>query len=101
MNKDLLLFKIFNIHKIICNKSNKNFSNEGLNIQVEQIPVAMVIYYNGPQSQQDIAHELVRDKSSVLRTVASLVTAAGYFWLALMRGTMGSNRFGDGAGFRA
>jgi DNA-binding MarR family transcriptional regulator len=77
INKDLLLFKIFNLHKIISNKSNKSFSNEGLNIQVEQIPVAMVIYYHGPQSQQDIAHELVRDKSSVLRTVASLVTA-GY-----------------------
>ncbi|WP_377162616.1 MarR family winged helix-turn-helix transcriptional regulator [Mucilaginibacter terrae] len=77
MKRDLLLFKIFNIHKIICNKSNKSFSNEGLNIQVEQIPVVMVIFYNGPKSQQEIAHELLRDKSSVLRTVGSLVTA-GY-----------------------
>ncbi|WP_345955391.1 MarR family transcriptional regulator [Mucilaginibacter sp. PAMB04168] len=77
INKDLLLFKIFNIHKIICNKANKSFSNEGMNLQVEQIPVLMVIYYNGPQSQQEIAHELVRDKSSILRTVSFLETA-GY-----------------------
>jgi len=77
INKDLLLFKIFNIHKIICNKANKYFSKEGVVIQVEQIPVLMTVYYNGPQTQQDIAHELYRDKSSVLRTVASLVTS-GY-----------------------
>jgi DNA-binding MarR family transcriptional regulator len=77
INTDLLLFKIFNIHKIICNKANKYFSKEGVIIQVEQIPVLMTVFYNGPQTQQEIAHELVRDKSSVLRTVASLVSA-GY-----------------------
>ncbi|WP_342647625.1 MarR family transcriptional regulator [Mucilaginibacter sp. CSA2-8R] len=72
INKDLLLFKIFNIHKIICNKANKLFSKDGVNIQFEQIPVLMVAYYHGPVSQQDIADEIVRDKSSVLRTIASL-----------------------------
>lgn len=35
----------------------------------------MVIHGLGPQSQQDIADELLRDKSSVLRTVSSLQTA--------------------------
>lgn len=77
INTDLLLFKIFHIHKIICNKANKFFSKEGIVIQVEQIPVLMTLFYNGPQTQQDIANELLRDKSSVLRTVASLVTV-GY-----------------------
>jgi len=72
---DLLLFKVFHIHKLICNKANKAFSKDGVNIQVEQIPVLMVVYHLGPQSQQDIAHELLRDKSSILRTVGSLVTA--------------------------
>ncbi len=72
MNKDLLLFKIFNIHKIICNKANKLFSKDGVNIQFEQIPVLMVAYYHGPVSQQDIADEIARDKSSVFRTIASL-----------------------------
>jgi len=67
-----LLFKIFNIHKIICNKANKLFSKDGVNIQFEQIPVLMVAYYHGPVSQQDIADEISRDKSSVLRTIASL-----------------------------
>ncbi|CAM3671264.1 MarR family winged helix-turn-helix transcriptional regulator [Mucilaginibacter galii] len=75
INKDLLLFKIFHIHKIICNKANKYFSKEGVVIQVEQIPVLMTVFYHGPQTQQDIAHELFRDKSSVLRTVASLVAS--------------------------
>lgn len=75
LNIDLLLFKVFHIHKVICNKANKAFSKEGVNIQVEQIPVLMVVHHLGPQSQQDIAHELLRDKSSILRTVGSLVTA--------------------------
>lgn len=75
INKDLLLFKIFNIHKIICNKANKLFSKDGVNIQFEQIPVLMVAYYHGPVSQQDIADEITRDKSSVLRTIASLESA--------------------------
>ncbi|MDT3401895.1 MarR family winged helix-turn-helix transcriptional regulator [Mucilaginibacter terrae] len=77
INTDLLLFRIFHIHKIICNKANKLFSKDGVHIQVEQIPVLMVVHHLGPQSQQDIAHELLRDKSSVLRTVGSLQTA-GY-----------------------
>jgi DNA-binding MarR family transcriptional regulator len=72
INKDLLLFRIFNIHKIICNKANKLFSKDGVNIQFEQIPVLMVAYYHGPVSQQDIADEIARDKSSVLRTIVSL-----------------------------
>ena len=74
-NKGLLLFRIFHLHKIICNKANKSFSKEGIQIQVEQIPVLMVLHHLGPQSQQDIAHELLRDKSSILRTVSSLQTA--------------------------
>lgn len=69
------MFKIFNIHKIICNKANKLFSKDGVNIQFEQIPVLMVAYYHGPVSQQDIADEITRDKSSVLRTIASLESA--------------------------
>jgi DNA-binding MarR family transcriptional regulator len=77
INTDLLLFKIFHIHKIICNKANKYLSKDGLAIQVEQIPVLMVIYYTGLQSQQEIADELLRDKSSVLRTV-SWLEKAGY-----------------------
>ena len=72
---DLLLFKIFHMHKLISNKANKAFSKEGVHIQVEQIPVLMVVYHLGPQSQQDIASELLRDKSSILRTVGSLVSA--------------------------
>jgi MarR family transcriptional regulator, transcriptional regulator for hemolysin len=62
---------------VIGNKANKMFSKEGVHIQVEQIPVLMVLFYGGPHSQQDIADELERDKSSVLRTVASLV-ASGF-----------------------
>ncbi len=79
INMDLLLFKVFHIHKLICNKANKAFSKDGVHIQVEQIPVLMVVYHLGPQSQQDIAHELLRDKSSILRTVGSLVTAGFIF----------------------
>jgi len=72
---ELLLFKLFDVHKIICNKANKCFSKDGVDIQVEQVPVLMVLYYKGPQSQQEIADTLLRDKSSVLRTIALLQQA--------------------------
>jgi DNA-binding MarR family transcriptional regulator len=77
IDSDLLLFKIFEIHKKICNKANKFFSKDGVLIQVEQIPVLMVVHFDGPQSQQEIAQALLRDKSSILRTVASF-QSAGY-----------------------
>lgn len=69
------MFQMFEIHKIIHQKSNKIIGRSGYGLQVEQIPVLMIPYYLGIISQQEIADQCSRDKSSVLRTVTSLTTA--------------------------
>ena len=68
----LLLFQMFEVHKLIAYKSNKIFSQDGVDIQIEQVPVLMIPYYMGILSQQEIADRVLRDKSSILRTVSSL-----------------------------
>lgn len=66
------MFRVVELHKAIYNKSNKIINKDGWGLQVEQLPVLMVIYFGGACSQQDIADKLIRDKSSVLRSVVSL-----------------------------
>lgn len=68
----LTMFRVVELHKAIFNKANKILNKDGWGIQVEQLPVLMVIYYSGASSQQEIADKIVRDKSSVLRSVVSL-----------------------------
>lgn len=68
----LLMFRFFEVHKMIVNKSNKICNKDGFGLQVEQVPVLMLPYFLGILSQQEIADKLLRDKSSVLRTVTSL-----------------------------
>ncbi len=45
---------------------------EGFDIQFEQIPPLMMAYIEGEVSQQQIADELDRDKSSINRTITWL-----------------------------
>lgn len=66
------MFRFFEVHKLLVNKSNKMCDQDGFGIQVEQLPVLMMPYFMGILSQQEIADKLFRDKSSVLRTVNSL-----------------------------
>ena len=68
----LMMFKLVELHKAIFNKANHIITNTGLEIQVEQLPVMMVIFYGGTMSQQDMADKLQRDKSSIFRSISSL-----------------------------
>ncbi|MBL7713540.1 MAG: MarR family transcriptional regulator [Chitinophagaceae bacterium] len=68
----LTMFRVIELHKAIYNKSNKIINKDGWGLQVEQLPVLMILYFSGASSQQDIADKLIRDKSSVLRSVVSL-----------------------------
>jgi len=68
----LTMFRVVELHKAIYNKSNKIINKDGWGLQVDQLPILMVIYFGGACSQQDIADKLIRDKSSVLRSVVSL-----------------------------
>ena len=66
------MFRFFEVHKMLVNKSNKMCNQDGFGVQIEQLPVLMMPYFLGIVSQQQIADKLFRDKSSVLRTVNSL-----------------------------
>lgn len=66
------MFRFFELHKVIANKTNKYFNKDGIDLQVEQFPVLMIPYFKGNISQQEIADISGRDKSSILRSIASL-----------------------------
>lgn len=68
----LTLFKVVDLHKAAFNKANKFFINDGIEVPVDQMPVLMIVFYEGAMSQQEIAGKLFRDKSSILRSIASL-----------------------------
>jgi DNA-binding MarR family transcriptional regulator len=68
----LLMFQVMEIPKVIHQKSSQYLGEAGAGLQVEQIPVLMIPHYMGIISQQEIADRCSRDKSSVLRSVASL-----------------------------
>ena len=68
----VLMFRFFELHKNIANKINKHFNKDGFDLQVEQFPVLMIPFFKGTISQQEIADICGRDKSSVLRSIASL-----------------------------
>ncbi len=71
-DKENTLFKLFELHKTAFNKATKLFVNDGIEVPIDQLPVLMVVYYEGEMSQQAIADKLLRDKSSILRSIISL-----------------------------
>lgn len=70
-NEELAIFHLDNLSKLLRNKANQYLSAQGIDIRVEQLPVLLSIPENG-LPQQQIANEIGRDKSSVLRTIYSL-----------------------------
>lgn len=67
-----VIFHLGYLTKIVNNKANTLFHEAGLNVRVEQIPVLIAIYCQGPLSQQELANILSRDKSSIQRTIVTL-----------------------------
>jgi DNA-binding MarR family transcriptional regulator len=68
-----ILFHFGMVNKALFNRANKLISKGGFPIQLEQLPVVLVLYYEGDQSQQEIADSCERDKSSVQRSISSLL----------------------------
>lgn len=68
-----ILFHFGMVNKALFNRANKLISKGGFPIQLEQLPVVLALYYEGDQSQQEIANTCERDKSSVQRSISSLV----------------------------
>ncbi len=68
----VLMFRFFELHKMISKRTNKYFDRDGFEIQIEQFPVLMIPFFKGAISQQEIADICARDKSSILHSVTSL-----------------------------
>lgn len=71
--EQLILMNLGGLHKELFSKANKFMTQKGFPIQAEQIPVLMTCYILGNISQQEIADQCGRDKSSVQRTITYLV----------------------------
>jgi len=65
----LLLRQIGGLHKKIYKECDRIFRELDFPLEMDQIPVLMLLYYNGSASQQEISASLFRDKASVNRTV--------------------------------
>jgi DNA-binding MarR family transcriptional regulator len=68
----LLLSQIGGLYKQIYKECDRIFRDIGFPLEMDQIPVLMLLYYHGSASQQEISVQLQRDKASVNRTVAFL-----------------------------
>lgn len=70
-NEDLAIFHLDNLSKFLRNKANRYLSSRGIDVRIEQLPVLFSIPEEG-LPQQQIADEIGRNKSSVLRTIYKL-----------------------------
>jgi len=70
-HEDLTIFHLDNLSKLLRNKANQYLSSQGIDVRIEQLPVLFSIPEEG-LPQQQIADEIGRDKSSVLRTISYL-----------------------------
>ena len=69
----VLIACIGSLYHKMHRQCDKIFREQGLPLEMDQIPVLMRLYYSGKASQQEICSQLGRDKASVNRTIAFLV----------------------------
>lgn len=69
---DNRIIQVSRILKFLRLLVNDWIRDKNMNIQFEQLPVLLCIYTKGAVCQQEIAATLLRDKSSVLRSVRLL-----------------------------
>jgi len=68
-----LVAQIGALYNRIYKDCDKIFSGHNFPLQMDQIPVLMVLYYSGGVSQKTISTDLGRDKASVNRTISVLL----------------------------
>lgn len=71
----LLIYQIGSLHKKILKDCGKILRELEFPLEMDQIPVLMMLYYSNAASQQEISAGLQRDKASVNRTVTFLTKA--------------------------
>lgn len=68
----LLISQIGFLRTRILKECDKIFRDLDFPLEMDQIPVLVILYYSGSISQQDICFKLHRDKASINRTVTLL-----------------------------
>ena len=68
-----LVAQIGALYNRIYKECDKIFSGHNFPLQMDQIPVLMVLYYSGGASQKTISTDLGRDKASINRTISVLL----------------------------
>ena len=67
------LYQVGRLRKALVGRMNASVREAGIDLKPEQIPVVMVISKYPGISQQEIADLIMRDKSSVLRSINTLL----------------------------
>jgi DNA-binding MarR family transcriptional regulator len=68
----LIIAQIGGLHITIRKECDRVFREQQFPVEMDQIPVLAVLYYNDGLSQQEICSKLQRDKASVNRTISFL-----------------------------
>jgi DNA-binding MarR family transcriptional regulator len=68
-----LVAQIGALYHRVYKECDKIFSGHNFPLQMDQVPVLMVLYYSGGASQKKITTDLGRDKASVNRTISVLL----------------------------
>ncbi len=70
--KDTFFFQLHRMQKAFFRHSNRLMQESGIDLQLEQFPVLMVVHAMKNPSQREIADVTMRDKSSIQRSVIAL-----------------------------
>lgn len=70
---DLIIFNISTLGTYINQAGNRICHEKEFNLEMDQLPLLMLLYYTEFDSQQSIADALMRNKASVARTVSYLL----------------------------
>ncbi|GAA3987108.1 MarR family winged helix-turn-helix transcriptional regulator [Mucilaginibacter dorajii] len=68
-----LVAQIGALYHRLYKESDKLFREHDFPLQMDQVPVLMVLYYAGGASQKDVGTALGRDKASINRTISVLL----------------------------
>ncbi|WP_158798358.1 MarR family winged helix-turn-helix transcriptional regulator [Pedobacter sp. L105] len=69
---DSFFFQVMRMRKSIFRKTNLLLTEAGINLQMEQLPILVILQKRGTLSQRELSDITLRDKSSILRSVSAL-----------------------------
>jgi len=69
---DSFLFQVMRIRKAIVRKTTLLLTEANIPMQMEQLPILVILKNLGTLSQRELSDITLRDKSSILRSISSL-----------------------------